>query len=534
MRVFNRVELFTLLALLVVLWSPCYAQRPAFDPLLQRAEKALAANDIEGAIELYEKLANFYPNNSLAWNRLGYAHYKKENDPRAIFCFRKSLSLSRNDEALHNLILASGRLADGLSREAQFTEAGHTLDNLIAAYSWHPQSAVLLYYRGRMEFLRGDLDAGLAWWKKAADRAPQSSVAKVVAAQGRPLDAGTLKLYQAASEKVKTEPAFDYLLGRRQFQEGQLQEAYASFATGMEKSRKADLPFPLLAIHAAKAAASTGRSDEAIQILEAARSHRPDWASIRTALWPIYLAVGKATEADQALQDSSQLEGRSKLAILGPGDTPVRMTSPNGSLKLVPPDAVSLSPGKYTLSTAEGSKEIVRIEAQEAVVFQVSAEGALSEQSRAKLVPTEGSGQLAPPLVLKDRRGRIYRFADTLLKQPMLILFWTAEDPGAKDLFKGLGEMEAQFDDHLETVFFHVDPNAQKEAARLYLSQPGTSAQLWGDAEAAAQLGIQQFPAVVLVDKAGRISLTRYGTPLELFQDMLPILEEATGVPRKY
>ncbi len=432
------------------------------------------------------------------------------------------------------MILASGRLADGLAREAQFTEAGRTLDNLIAGYSWHPQSAVLLYYRGRMEFLRGDVDEGLAWWKKAAERAPQSSVAKVVAAQGRDLDANTLKLYQAASAKVKTEPAFDYLLGKRQFQDGQLEEAYKTFKAGMEKSLKADLPFPLLAIQTAKAAASTGRSEEAVQILEAARAHRPDWASIRTALWPTYLAAGRSSDAEQALQDSVQLDQRSKLAILGPGDTPVRMTSSNGSLKLVPPDAVSLNPGKYTLTTADGGKEIVRIAAEEAVVYQVNAEGALSEQSRAKMVPTEGSGQLAPPLVLKDRRGRIYRFADTLLKQPMLILFWSAEDPGAKDLFHGLGEMEAQFDDALETVFFHVDPNFQKDAARLYLSQPGTSAQLWADAEAAAQLGVTQFPAVVLVDKAGRISLTRYGTPLELFQDMLPILEEATGVPRKY
>lgn len=529
------MKVITVLALLVALLSvPVLADRPAFEPLLQRAENALAADDIELALELYEKLANFYPKSSLAWNRLGFAHYKKKNDPRAIYCFRKALSLKRNDEALHNLILASGRMADGFAREAQFTEAARTLENLISAYGWHPQSAVLLYYRGRMEFLRGSPEQGLDWWKKAAKRAPSSNIAKVVAAQGRELNAGTLKLYEAAAKKVKTEPAFNYLLGKRQYNAGQLNEAYKTLTAGMAKSKKLDIPFPLLGIQTAKAAAATGKLDEAIETLEAAKRHRPDWASVRTALWPAYLAAGRETDADQALQDSHELDQRSKLAVLGPSDTPVRVTTNNGSVKLVPPDAVSLKPGKITLNTADSGKVTVRVGEREAVVYRVGDDGSLAEQSRAQMVAAEGAGQLAPPLVLKTRRGRIYRFADTLLKQPMLILFWTSEDPGAKDLFHGLGEMEAQFDDHLETVFFHTDPGAQKEAARLYMSQPGTSAQLWGDGDAAAQFGVQEVPALVLVDKSGRITMTRYGTPLELFQDMLPVLEGATGVPRKY
>lgn len=534
MSVFVRFKVITVCVLLLALLAPGTAERPAFKPLLQRAENALAAKDMEKAIELYEKLANFYPKSSLAWNRLGFAHYKQKNDPRAIFCFRRSLSLGRNEEALHNLILASGRMADGFAREAQFTEAVRTLENLIKAYHRHPQSSVLYYYRGRLEFLRGNPEEGLNWWKKAAKRAPQSNVAKVVAAQSRELNPGTVKLYEAAAAKVKTEPAFNYLLGKRQYNAGQLDAAYKTLMAGMAKSEKADIPFPLLAIQAAKAALATGRTDEAIKILETARTQRPDWASVRTVLWPTYLAAGRETDAEQALQDSHGLDRRPKLAILGPSDTAVRMTSANGSVKLIPPAAISLKPGKITLTTSDGAKEVVRVADSEAVVFKVGEDGSIAEQSRAKIVAAQGAGQLAPPLVLKDRRGRIYRFADTLLKQPMLILFWTAEDPGAKDLFHGLGEMEAQFDDALETVFFHTDPGAQKEAARLYLSQPGTSAQLWGDAEAAAQLGVEEVPALVLIDKSGRITLTRYGTPLELFAEMIPILEGATGVPRKY
>ena len=188
------------LAFVCLVGPPAHAQRPAFQGLYQRAEAALAANDLDKAITLYEKLANFYPSSSVAQNRLGFAHFKKGNDARAIYCFRQALALSRdteealqnNNEALHNLILASARQADTLAREARFSEAAQNLDELISHYSWHPQVAALMYYRGRMEFLRGKPEDGLVWWKKAAKAAPTSGVAKVVQAQTQPMNPATV------------------------------------------------------------------------------------------------------------------------------------------------------------------------------------------------------------------------------------------------------------------------------------------------------------------------------------------------------
>ena len=310
--------------------------RPAFNPLLARAEAALEANDLEKAVILYEKLANFYPNSSLAHNRLGYAHYLRGNDPRAIYSFRKALALDRgNDEALHNLLLASGRQADALARENSFSEAAGILDDMIYSYSWHPQHAVLLYYRGRLEFLRGRPGEGLGWWKKASAQAPGSGVAQVMNAQTRKLNEA-VPIYAKANEKVKTEPAFDYLLGERQLEAGQYEEAYASLTKGIEKSRQADIPFPLLSLKLAQAALITGRTDEAVSILEEAKKQRPDWASVRTLLWPAYLVVGDSTAADAALQESYELDGRPKLCLVGES-VPVRLNTSNGSLLLVPP-----------------------------------------------------------------------------------------------------------------------------------------------------------------------------------------------------
>ena len=293
--------------------SPAHAQRPAFADLFQRAEAALAADDIDKAITLYEKLVNFYPTSSVAQNRLGFAHFKKGNDPRAIYCFRQALALSRdNDEALHNLILASGRQADALAREAQFSEAAQSLDELIANYSWHPQAAALLYYRGRVEFLRGKPDDGLNWWKKAAKAAPASGVAKVVQAQTLPMGEKALGLYQEAAKKVPTEPAFDYLLGHRYLETQETEKALKAFDNGLSKCREIDIPFPLLGLKAAQAALSLQQADKAVKLLEEAKLQRPDWASIRTNLWAAYLLAQDPGPADGALQDAFELNGRPK------------------------------------------------------------------------------------------------------------------------------------------------------------------------------------------------------------------------------
>lgn len=518
------VNLWLVLALLSCV--PATAQqRPAFDPLLQRAEAALAKKDLEQAVILYEKLANFYPESSLAHNRLGYAHYLRGNDPRAIYSFRTALSLNRNnDEALHNLLLASGRQADVMARENAFAEAARVLDELVATYSWHPQHAVLLYYRGRMEFLRGRPEEGLKWWKKASAQAPSSGVAKVIAAQSRPLDAATVKLYEEAMEKVKTESAFEYLLGMRQLEAQQLDNAYASFSKGLAKSKEANIPFPLLSIKTAQTALNMGRSEEAIAILEEAKKQRPDWASIRTLLWPAYLSSGNTTAADGALQEAFELDGRPMLCVLGAAE-PVRLKTARGSLLLRPPTSLSLPPGQVTLTPGNGSPQNVDLAAGQALVFRAEA-GNLSQVSSALLASNAGNaGQLAPPLVAKDRLGRLYRLAENLLKKPIVILFWDVSDSDASNQLTELGAIAIRFGENAETVAIHTDPKAQKDAQRLYLSLPSTSAQLWGDQSTTKDFGISEVPALVVVDKNGYITLNRGGSSTEMFNELADYIE---------
>lgn len=524
-----RLSWKTAISVGLLLWlalTPALAQRPPFAELEGRADKALAAGDLDKAILLYEKLANFYPDSSVAHNKLGVAHFKKGNDPRAIYSFRQALALSRgNDQALSNLILASGRQADNLSREARFSEAANNLDELISNYSWHPQYSVLLYYRGRLEFLRGQSDDGLSWWKKAAALAPESGVAKVMAAQARPLDEKTIALYKEASTKVKTEPSFDLLLGNRYLEARRHSEASTAYATGLEKCRAQTIPFPMLSLKAAQANLAEGDTQAAIAALEEARLQRPDWASLRTLLWACYLAAGDLAKADQTLQDAFELDGKPKLALLGASTKPVRLTTSGGSLSLFPVNAVSPSEGKATL-VLEGQKFEIEIKPGDALIYRVN-EGTLSQESQATLSRASGTqeGTLAPPLVAKDRRGGLYRLADALLKRPIVIVFWSANGPNPLGMLNGLGGLESRFADNLETVAIHTDPGAQKDAQRLYLSQPSTSAQLWGDAETGKDFGISASPAVVVIDRAGRIVMRELSPSDDLFLQLPALIE---------
>lgn len=517
---------FTVLVCLWLALTPAQAQRPPFAELEGRADKALAAGDLDKAIVLYEKLANFYPTSATAHNKLGVAHYKKGNDPRAIYSFRQALSLSRNhDQALNNLVLASGRQADNLSREARFSEAAQNLDELIAHYSWHPQYSVLLYYRGRLEFLRGQIDEGLAWWKKAAALAPESGVARVVTAQTRPFDQKTLALYQEALSKVKTEPSFDLLLGMRFMEERKFGEAAASFTSGLDKIRLANIPFPILSLKGAQAFLAQGDSASAIRLLEEARLQRPDWASLRTLLWACYLSSGNTPKADQTLQDAFELDGKPKLALLGASTTPVRLTTPGGSLSFLPVNAVSPSVGKATL-VLDGQSVDLDIKPGDALVYRVS-QGRLTLESQASLSRSgTQEGTLAPPLVAKDRKGNLYRLADALLKRPVVVVFWSAGGKDPLGMLNGLGGLKSRYGDKLETVAIHTDPSAQKEAQRLYLSQPSTSAQLWGEPRTGEGFGVTTSPAVVLIDRAGRIVMRDLAPTEGLFQD-LPVLIDA-------
>jgi hypothetical protein len=228
--------------------------------------------------------------------------------------------------------------------------------------------------------------------------------------------------------------------------------------------------------------------------------------------------------ADQTLQDAFELDGRPKLALLGASTKIVRLTTSGGSLAMLPVNGVSPSVGPAKLSYKDQTFDL-DIKPGDAFVYRVS-EGELAQVSTASLA-RQGTqeGTLAPPLVAKDRRGQFYRLSDALLKRPIVIIFWSADGPDPVGMLNGLGSLEGRYGEDLETVAIHTVPDAQKEAQRLYLSQPSTSAQLWGDPESGKDFGVASSPAVVVIDRSGRIVMRELAPSGATFADLPALVD---------
>ena len=116
-------------------------------------------------------------------------------------------------------------------------------------------------------------------------------------------------------------------------------------------------------------------------------------------------------------------------------------------------------------------------------------------------------------------------WVDDLLKKPIVVLFWNVADSDAKTQLTSLGAIKSHLGEGVETVAIHTDESTQKEAHQLYLSMPGTTAQLWGDMEVAGQFGVTSSSALVVIDRNGRICLTRTGPAEVLFKEMNEYVE---------
>src|SRR5687768_6259976 len=60
-------------------------------PTVQQADSLFLARDWNAAIPIYEAVLKSEPNNSLAWNRLGFSYHNVSNFDKALSNYLKSL-----------------------------------------------------------------------------------------------------------------------------------------------------------------------------------------------------------------------------------------------------------------------------------------------------------------------------------------------------------------------------------------------------------------------------------------------------------
>lgn len=152
------------------------------------------------------------------------------------------------------------------------------------------------------------------------------------------------------------------------------------------------------------------------------------------------------------------------------------------------------------------------------------------EKEKAVALPPGGSptaegirmldaGALAPEFRVKDTEGAPFRFAEERGKKPVLLFFWSIFCEPCRLEMPVLQKMHVQYKDSgLDVVGVSLDGEPLKSSIRGFVKQEGYTFKVLIDEldsremfKAADAYGVAGTPALFLVDRAGRILLSRVG-----------------------
>jgi hypothetical protein len=124
---------YRMLMALLVLTVVTYAQlskksKHKLAPSIKQADSLFTARDWNAAIPMYEAVLKGMPDNSLAWNRLGFSYHNISNLDKALACYLKSLEY-KPAQALESIV--QSRLARVYSLKNENDKAFQSLDRAI-------------------------------------------------------------------------------------------------------------------------------------------------------------------------------------------------------------------------------------------------------------------------------------------------------------------------------------------------------------------------------------------------------------------
>lgn len=191
-----------------------------WDSLKQAGDEALKSKDYAAAVSQFEKLVDAFPERAAAHNALGFAYYMNGQFEPAEKQFEAVLAREANNAAAQrNLLMVGGRLA----LEMDYEQAISKLDRLARRFPKNPELVALSFYRGKLHFLNGRTDLGLAAWQEVARARPQSATADFLTGleahrrgaldQARPL-------YEKALEKMSDEVVWVTYLAALLYEQG--------------------------------------------------------------------------------------------------------------------------------------------------------------------------------------------------------------------------------------------------------------------------------------------------------------------------
>lgn len=495
---------FTAAALVFTCLASVWAD-PSYEEVRKKGDQALAKKDYATAVREFERLVYLYGERPDAYVALGYACYLDGRYERAILEFKKALNFNPSHPgALNNLMLAVGKRASQQTQELEFSEAINLLASTENLYPNHPQSVVLHYSQGQLEFFRGNEAAGLKDWEQVAQRVPTSGTAKFIEAYklyagGRPKQA--LPVMQAAQARLPKEPVVRNYLALVLSELGRNKEALAQ----LQKAQAGNPPYIDLFLNQAAILLKMGDLDGGQAALIKARDLRPDYASVH--LWLAALrrqagdAEGSKKEVGLAVADVAQP------ALLVSGEVGKSVWVDNDYLGVSPVGAF-VKPGKHKLKvTAKGQPAALTdfsIAADQVAYANLAPLGVEVEAASAA-VPSD---RAARSFALRDQSNHYWRSFQHFHTRPVVLLFWKVGNADNEKTLNALSDLGNRYGTKIGCAVIHVDTESKNSAISQMMSLPATYARLFDDGSVTKHYGLSndQLPSVIVVNLDGYIA----------------------------
>lgn len=485
---------------------------PTFEELMKKGDGFIAQKKYVEAVKTFDKLVYFYPGRPDAYNALGYACYLDQRYDRAILQFKQALSLDPyHSLSQKNLIAAVGKKAIEQTKDLEFSEALSLLTSTEALFPGNPQTLVLRYSIGQLQFYRSKEEEGFKAWKAVAERVPDSGTAKFMkgyAAHQAGKYQEAIPHYKEALAKVPDEAVFRNYFGLCLAEAGKVEEGLAQ----LNKAAQKKPPYLDLYLSLAQLYQRQGKIEPALMAVKSGRNLRPDFASVHLWLAALYRAMGDQSSVGKELGLATAGDKRPSILVYStaPGQTVWVDSDKVG----VTPVGTFVTAGKHRLKVQERGKSALTsdfVADAGKVVLAQAGETLQVEQS-----PLEGLVPSAPPapgFALRDQSNKYWRSFLYFHDRPVVLLFFNVSSGPVPESLTAMSDLCSKYQEKISCAVIHSTVEKKNKALSQMMSLPANFARLFDDGSVTVKYGLERDlkPTLVIVDLDGYISHTAVG-----------------------
>jgi thiol-disulfide isomerase/thioredoxin len=128
------------------------------------------------------------------------------------------------------------------------------------------------------------------------------------------------------------------------------------------------------------------------------------------------------------------------------------------------------------------------------------------------------AGAVAPDFTVKDTEGAPYRFAEEAAKKPVLIVFWSIFCEPCRFEMPVIQKLHEKYRDSVSVAAIALDGEPLKNSIVGFVKQEGYTFRILVDEldekemfKVADPFGVAGTPTVFLIDKGGKVALSKVG-----------------------